>query len=187
MSSSLHGHARTLTDAAARLGLTPQRVSQLLTDGSLSGPEYSGRAPKNAPRVWETSLTNYERNQSQASAPSRRALARTLADRDVEIAAMKARLPRAENSSVEEGLRLELAAARAAAQELNVGSDVLTDHVQQLSEEIAVLKRSLAQRESELASLQTRYDVLKSTLDRKSNALTQLLTPHTVPVAKQPN
>lgn len=48
----------TLTEAASRLGVTPQRVSQLLSQGRLQGPSQSpgARARKNAPRVYLSSI-----------------------------------------------------------------------------------------------------------------------------------
>lgn len=49
--------ALTLTEAADRLDVTPQRISQMLRSGDLSGPTIGpGRAPKGAGRVWENSL-----------------------------------------------------------------------------------------------------------------------------------
>jgi hypothetical protein len=49
--------ALTLTEAAHRLHVTPQRISQMLRHGHLAGPGgRAGRAQKHAPRVWESSL-----------------------------------------------------------------------------------------------------------------------------------
>ena len=49
--------ALTLAEAAERLGVRPQRISQMLRSGDLSGPTLGpGRAPKGAGRVWESSL-----------------------------------------------------------------------------------------------------------------------------------
>lgn len=49
--------ALTLAEAAGRLGVKPQRISQMLRSGELSGPTIGpGRAPKGVGRVWEDSL-----------------------------------------------------------------------------------------------------------------------------------
>lgn len=49
--------ALTLAEAADQLGVTPQRISQMLRSGDLSGPTVGpGRAPKGVGRVWESSL-----------------------------------------------------------------------------------------------------------------------------------
>lgn len=49
--------ALTLAEAAAWLGVKPQRISQMLRSGDLSGPAVGQeRAPKGAGRVWESSL-----------------------------------------------------------------------------------------------------------------------------------
>lgn len=48
----------TIGQAAHALGITPQRVSQLLAAGTLEGPATppGQRAPRDAPRVWLESL-----------------------------------------------------------------------------------------------------------------------------------
>lgn len=50
--------AVTIREAAARLDVTPQRVSQMLSDGVLEGPpqRVGGRARANAARVYVSSL-----------------------------------------------------------------------------------------------------------------------------------
>lgn len=50
--------ALTLQEAAEVLGVSAQRVSQLLDEGKLDGPQSEGdqRATPNAPRVWRASL-----------------------------------------------------------------------------------------------------------------------------------
>ncbi|WP_141214028.1 hypothetical protein [Mycobacterium marinum] len=52
----------TIQDAAARIGVTRQRISQMLATGDLDGPRQptGPRAPRNAPRVFVTSLESWE-------------------------------------------------------------------------------------------------------------------------------
>lgn len=54
--------AVTIQDAAARLGVTRQRINQMLTAGDLDGPHQpaGARAPRNAPRVFIASLESWE-------------------------------------------------------------------------------------------------------------------------------
>jgi hypothetical protein len=180
--------ALPLIAAAERLGVTTQRVIQLLDDDSLSGPYYSGRAPKNAPRVWESSIVEYEQGDHKRAKDMRRsprALARTLDERDAVIARLQKRLSDSDESTTRE-LRFELGAVRAAAQILNVESDVMAEQLEKLHDEIAALKRTLGQRELDIASLQSRYDLVRSMLDAKSSALTQLLSPHSAPESPPP-
>lgn len=172
--------ALTLAEAADRLEISRQRVNQLLDDGLLTGPEYPGRAPKGAPRVWERSLREYVQDHDRGSVLSRKELARALADRDATIAALRARLTSAESTTVE-ALRLELAAARAAALELSAGSDVLLERAEELSRELEELNKTLALREAEITSLRSRHELGSAALRSKSAALTQLLVPHTSP------
>ncbi|UZK92645.1 hypothetical protein OIO89_00650 (plasmid) [Mycobacterium ulcerans] len=57
MSSPSEPSAYTLADAGKQLGVTAQRVSQMLSSGELTGPQYpQQRVPKNAVRVWKWSL-----------------------------------------------------------------------------------------------------------------------------------
>lgn len=52
------GDAVTIAEAAAALGVRPQRIHQLLREGRLSGPPVpAGRAPGGIGRVWRESLT----------------------------------------------------------------------------------------------------------------------------------
>ncbi|WP_019972684.1 hypothetical protein [Mycobacterium sp. 141] len=180
MAASTSEPALTLAEAADRLEISTQRVNQLLDDGLLAGPEYLGRAPKGAPRVWARSLLDYERDHERGSVLSRSKLARALAERDAIIADLRSRLAAAESTTVE-ALRLELAAARAAALELSVGSDVLLEGAKQSHCELEELKTTLAAREAELAALRSRYELSNVALKSKSAALTQLLMPHTPP------
>lgn len=66
--------AVTILDAAARLGVTRQRVNQMLSAGDLDGPAQTQavRARRNAPRVFVASLESLEaRRTSDRSNPER--------------------------------------------------------------------------------------------------------------------
>lgn len=56
------GEAVTIQDAATCLGVTPQRINQMLAAGDLTGPSQpSGkRAPRNALRVFSASLESWQ-------------------------------------------------------------------------------------------------------------------------------
>lgn len=58
-------NAVTINTAAERLGVTPQRVSQMLKDGELCGPRQGpGRASRNALRVYLDSLETVEQRRA---------------------------------------------------------------------------------------------------------------------------
>lgn len=65
--------ALTIGQAAHALGITPQRVSQLLAAGALEGPEPppGQRAPRDAPRVWLESLEAEQQRRSAIPAQSK--------------------------------------------------------------------------------------------------------------------
>ena len=73
----------TLKEAASHLGVSPQRISQMLKDGDLDGPPQrpGARAPRNAPRVYMASLEERvarhakpQRERGRAAMPSEAAL-----------------------------------------------------------------------------------------------------------------
>lgn len=73
--------AVTIQDAATRLGVTRQRINQMLTAGDLDGPPQpaGARAPRNALRVFIASLESWE-----ADHAGRRSGPRRLRSSDVE-------------------------------------------------------------------------------------------------------
>lgn len=72
-------NALTIKDAATRLGVSPQRVSQMLTAGDLDGPHQPAgiRAPRGVPRVhvvsievWEAHRANPQARRTRLAAPT---------------------------------------------------------------------------------------------------------------------
>lgn len=76
-------------------------------------------------------------------------------------------------------LRLSVVSARAAAEELSTGSQLLIERIAELSGQVADLRIALASKESECESWRTRCDAATVALRSKSAALTHLLAPHT--------
>lgn len=78
--------ALSIRDAATRLGVTRQRVSQMLAAGDLTGPPQpaGARAPRNAPRVFVASLESWEadRDGHRGGPPRQRSSAAEEALRD---------------------------------------------------------------------------------------------------------
>src|SRR5690349_3308357 len=66
--------ALTIAEAAAALGVKPQRIHQLLRDGRLTGPAVPpGRAPALVGRVWRDSLAaEQKRREAAKHVPSMR-------------------------------------------------------------------------------------------------------------------
>lgn len=65
--------AVTIADAAASLGVTTQRIHQLLNEGALAGPpqpEDQKRAPSGVPRVWVNSLLAQKERRTQREQPA---------------------------------------------------------------------------------------------------------------------
>lgn len=170
--------AYTLTEAAARLHVTPQRVCQLLKrdpvvdNRALSGPSTasSGRryAPRGAPRVWKDSVDAYlERNvggKAEARAPA-------LADPNADVAAIRRWV---------DGQERRL---RASAQELKIAADHVRDQLhserRQRREESRRLLRLVVDSAAVVGSLANEIvsnaAVDNAALQHYANALTQLL------------
>ena len=151
--------AVTLVEAASRLGVTPQRISQLLKLGVLSGPDVGlGRARKHAPRVWESSLrrevvrrqTDGRRGAGQSSAGTTDLVSKSLAR---EAAAMEAALQ----------MKLRLDEAREALRRERQANQKLTS--------------VLATVTAELQVAQGQADRLDNIAAGYSDALTQLMIP----------
>lgn len=174
MSKPADRPALTLAAAAERLGVSQQRISQLLSARELRGPSYVGRAPKLAPRVWESSISEYTAGRHSSNTPSRKALASALKDCTAEKSALEQDLIRAD-SEAKEDLRDEVVAARSAAEVLNVGHSAMVDRVASLTETVKQLRRDLADKEIEFEALKSQYEALELSYESKSDALTQLL------------
>jgi hypothetical protein len=148
--------AVTLAEAASRLGVTAQRVNQLLNLGQLSGPDVgSGRARKNAQRVWESSLRDEiaRRSRDHVSKPSAQASAARSRASAREAAAIDATLQ----------LKLRLDDAREALRRERQSNERLTN--------------VLAAVTAELQAAQSQADRLDDIAAGYSEALTQLLIP----------
>ena len=149
-----------LSEAAARLGVSPQRICQMVRSGALSGPRYKvPRAPRGAKRVWLSSVQAGldRRNQSRSKATD---AAQPTAPNDA--------LVRADAQG---------AAARAATQHLKVQLDAARELLRAeraASKRLAQLVAGAAQA---LAAQGERADRLDDIASGYSDALTQLLTP----------
>jgi len=145
--------ALTIADAATRLGVTTQRISQLLRTGVLSGPPQpvGRRAPKNAPRVWLASLLTHEEQRAQQREPTgTRRRRRSRPSAQVESAAIHA-------------LKVSLDLARESLAEERQRSRNLTDLLAQTVAELGA-QHDLAERADKIA-------------DGYSQALSELLAP----------
>lgn len=145
--------ALTIADTATRLGVTTQRVSQLLSEGTLSGPPQpeGRRAPKNATRVWLASLLTYEEQRAQRRTPAgTRPRGRRTPATQVESAAIHA-------------LKVSLDLARESLAEERQRSRRLTD--------------LLAQTVAELGAQHDLADRAETIADGYSHALSELLAP----------
>ncbi|VBA61491.1 hypothetical protein [Mycobacterium attenuatum] len=172
MSSAPGPEAYSLAQAAQLLGVSPQRVGQMVKAGALSGPQYQlKRVPKNAPRVWKWAV-------------------------DRELALRQPRSPfdspgqndtKTANDYQDLGQWLEHKEARinAAAQELKVAADLARqqaaedrrkarDLMSKLAKVVIQQAEVIDQLKSDLA---LDFDRSEQMLDAYSNALTQLLTP----------
>lgn len=156
--------ALTLTEAGVHIGVSPQRVGQLLDDGDLEGPDVplgaGGRAPKNAPRVWWQSAER-ERQRRQGGSKGRTSEASAADD------------PNSKRSTTR-GIRT---ADRTAALELKVGLDAAREALRserERSERLAKLLRDTA------AALQAQTIATAeadSITDSYARALGSFLTP----------
>src|SRR5215469_5848571 len=100
------GKAVTLSEAASILGVSTQRVNQLLNLGDLTGPDVGhGRARKHALRVWASSLRE-ELTKRQTG--RRRRAGRTPADLSGDVSKPSAS-DKAPRPSAREGAALEAA------------------------------------------------------------------------------
>jgi hypothetical protein len=148
--------AVTLAEAARRLGVTAQRVSQLLNLGQLSGPSVGpGRARKNAQRVWESSLRGEIARRSRN----------------------KGSKPRATTSAAQARASAREAAAMEAALHMKVRLDDARDELRRERQANQRLTRVLAAVTAELQAAQSQADRLDDIAAGYSAALTELLIP----------
>lgn len=174
--------ALTRAEAAAALGVTPNRVGQLLDDGLLEGPPKptTGRRRRNGPCVWEWSVKDrLARSQGQQPPPPSRGTAAS--------ASLEKRLARLEGGQDElraqvRGLRELLEgrtgqdSARDALAYVKAAADVARDQASNERRERSRLARLLRDTAASLADELERDDSAQiATL--YSDALTQLIAP----------
>lgn len=171
MSSPREPDGYSLADSAALLGVTAQRVSQMLSSGKLSGPQYrQKRVPKHAVRVWKWSLDE-ELARRQTSPPPRRAPHHPDAVAD--------------NAAFGQWWQRQEARVNAAAHELKVAADLARHQAREDRRTARQLMSKLARvtiQQAELIEL-LKEDLAADSerneriLDAYSDALTQLLAP----------
>jgi hypothetical protein len=150
--------ALTLAEAADRLKVTPQRISQMLRRGDLDGPILGpGRAPKGAGRVWEGSVQGEINKRLRGQRPATRRISAS----DGGQAAQSAR----EAAALEAMLRMKISldGAREALREERLAN--------------IRLARLLAAVITELQRAQAQTDRVDNIANGYSDAFTQLLIP----------
>jgi hypothetical protein len=174
------GEALTIADAAAALGVKPQRVSQLLRDGRLSGPPgpAPGRQPAGLLRVYVSSLRAYRaavpagRRGPSPAPPTSADVSKRLAYAEGQLADSAAEL-RALRELVERVGEREHA-AMSALLDMKVAADVSREKVAVERRRVAELGKLLQQTAAVLVDrLQDDPDAVT---DAYSNALTQLIS-----------
>lgn len=165
----------SLADAGALLGVTAQRVSQMLGEGKLSGPQYSQkRVPKHAVRVWKWSLDQELARRESAPPPARQTphQADAVADR----------------TAFAQWWERQEARVNAAALELKVAADLARQQASEDRRKARLLMSKLARVTVQQAELieQLKDDLAVDSerteriLDAYSDALTQLLAPDSI-------
>jgi hypothetical protein len=150
--------ALTLAEAASRLGVTPQRISQMLRSGDLSGPTMGpGRAPKGVGRVWESSLQH------------------EIDKRLVNI--RRRRRPGTSNGDVQTGSSAREAAALEAVLQMKVRLDDAREALRHERRASKRLTNLLAAAVAELEAARTQSDRLDNIAEGYSEALAQLIIP----------
>lgn len=152
--------ALTLAEVADRLGVKPQRISQMLRDRILKGPDVGpGRARKGAGRVWESSLTAEETRRQAAT--DRQAASGNVSKRRSDSRAGSGQ--GLSGSAAVLALKVRLDAARDALREERRANQRLT--------------RQLADAVAEIQAAQTQTDRLDEIAEGYSEALTHFGTP----------
>lgn len=160
--------ALTLAEAAARLRVTPQRISQLLRCGDLDGPPTgSGRAQKQAPRVWESSL---QQEMARRLTGQRRSTHRHPVGAGADVSKPLGRRGQGRSSARE-------AAALEAMLQIKIRLDDAREALRQERQVSKRLTSMLAAATAELQAAQTQADRLDDIAVGYSAALTQLLVP----------
>ncbi|WGL52587.1 hypothetical protein P5P86_01900 [Nocardioides sp. BP30] len=177
MARAVTSTALTLHEAAERLAVTPQRISQLLKQGVLTGPSYGpGRAPANVPRVSLESVAEYER-QRPARTSGRAIPNRTILESEVKAL-------RADVDRLTRGSEARERAARQAAMELKAGADSIYERLtarieenRSLAAQLAAARAELETARGDLSFAAARIDALELRDQSLGNALTSLLVP----------
>jgi hypothetical protein len=150
--------ALTLAEAASRLGVKPQRISQMLRSGDLSGPIIEpGRAPKGVGRVWESSL---QREIDKRLAGIRRS-----------------RRPMTLDGDVQTGSPARKAAALEAVLQMKVRLDDAREALRDERQANKRLTNMLAAVVAELKAAHARSERLDNIAEGYSEALAQLIIP----------
>ena len=151
--------ALTLAEAASRLGVKPQRISQMLRSGDLSGPTIrpGRRAPKGVGRVWESSL-QHEIDKRQAGI---RQIRRTSTS----------------DSNVQTGSSTREAAALEAVLQMKVKLDHAREALRDERRTNKRLTNMLAAAVAEIEAARAQSDRLDDIAEGYSEALAQLIIP----------
>jgi hypothetical protein len=150
--------ALTLAEAASRLGVKPQRISQMLRSGDLSGPTVGpGRAPKGVGRVWESSLQHE--------------IDKRLAD------TRRSRRPRTSDGDVQIGPSAREAASLEAVLQMKVRLDAAREALREERQANKRLTNMLAAVVAELEAAHAQSDHLDNIAEGYSEALAQLTIP----------
>jgi hypothetical protein len=154
--------ALTLAEAAARLGVKPQRINQMLVTKTLSGPDIGpGRAPRAVPRVWESSLAREEQRRRIAS------------ERKANQPARSGNVSKPSRAS-----RPATSADNAAVLAMKIRLDTARDALREERQANKRLTQQLADAVAEIQAAQEQADRLDEIADGYSESLTQLSTPN---------
>lgn len=146
--------ALTIRQAATVLGVTPQRVSQRLADGTLAGPPPPTGDRRNAPRVWVDSLESLQAAETAGPTSTRPAAPQS----EAEVRALRYDAER---------LRLALDSSR----------DHLTRQRRQTKNTAALLAEVASTLQKTVAALQEQI-ALAEDADRITEAYSSVLTNH---------
>lgn len=164
--------AVTLADAAAALGLSPQRISQLLSAGVLNGPSvFTGtRAAPGSPRVYVSSL---------AAERARRALPGPHSRQGTRVAALEKTVEQVarELSELRQTVVDRERAAREAAVELKASADSLLEQLLVQIEANTALSVEAATNKALLDAARQKARAIETARAAASGALGTLIGP----------